>query len=168
MSPGSQTGKERTRASVSLAALRIAVRLSVIHHARPCPPVIRAAEHCVSQASRSFLPGLSGSGQEQEGRPVTQEAEPARRGCLFWSVPSRRGFYSRLHQALGFPGGASGKEPACQCWRHKKHGFDPWVRKIPWRRAWQPTLVFLPGESHGQRSLNGLQSMELQSQTRMK
>ena len=69
---------------------------------------------------------------------------------------------------LGFPGGASGKEPACQCWRHKKHGFDPWVRKIPWRRAWQPTLVFLPGESHGQRSLNGLQSMELQSQTRMK
>ena len=80
-SPGSQTGKERTRASVSLAALRIAVRLSVIHHARPCPPVIRAAECCVSQASRSFLPGLSGSGAE--GRPVTQEAEPARRGCLF-------------------------------------------------------------------------------------
>ena len=34
-------------------------------------------------------------------------------------------------------------------------GFDPWVRKIPWRRAWQPTLVFLPGESHGQRSLMG-------------
>jgi len=34
-------------------------------------------------------------------------------------------------------------------------GFDPWVRKIPWRRAWQPTPVFLPGESHGQRSLVG-------------
>ena len=33
--------------------------------------------------------------------------------------------------------------------------FDPWVRKIPWRRAWQPTPVFLPGESHGQRSLAG-------------
>ena len=32
----------------------------------------------------------------------------------------------------------------------------PWVRKIPWRRAWQPTPVFLPGESHGQRSLVGL------------
>ena len=32
-------------------------------------------------------------------------------------------------------------------------GFDPWIRKIPWRRAWQPTLVFLPGKSHGQRSL---------------
>ena len=34
-----------------------------------------------------------------------------------------------------------------------RHGFDPWVRMIPWRRAWQPTPVFLPGESHGQRSL---------------
>ena len=32
-------------------------------------------------------------------------------------------------------------------------GFDPWIRKIPWRRAWQPTPVFLPGKSHGQRSL---------------
>ena len=39
-----------------------------------------------------------------------------------------------------------------QCW---KHGFNPWVRKIPWRRAWQPTPVFLPGESHEQRSLEG-------------
>ena len=34
-------------------------------------------------------------------------------------------------------------------------GFDPWIRKIPWRRKWQPTPVFLPGESHGQRSLVG-------------
>ena len=34
-------------------------------------------------------------------------------------------------------------------------GFDPWVGKIPWRKAWQPTPVFLPGESHGQRNLAG-------------
>ena len=33
--------------------------------------------------------------------------------------------------------------------------FNSWVRKIPWKRAWQPTLVFLPGKSHGQRSLEG-------------
>ena len=39
--------------------------------------------------------------------------------------------------------------------RRKRPGFDPWVRKIPWRRAWQPTPAFLPGESHGQRSLVG-------------
>ena len=56
---------------------------------------------------------------------------------------------------LCFPGGAGGKEPTCQCRRHKKHEFNPWVRKIPWRKAWHPTLVFLPGESHGQRSLVG-------------
>ena len=37
----------------------------------------------------------------------------------------------------------------------RRLGFDPWVRKIPWRRKWQPTPVFLPGESHGQRSLEG-------------
>ena len=55
----------------------------------------------------------------------------------------------------GFPGGASGKEPTCQCRRHKRYGFHPWVRKILWRRAWQPTPVFLSGESHGQRSLVG-------------
>ena len=55
----------------------------------------------------------------------------------------------------GFPGGISGKKSTCQRRRHKKCGFDPWVRKIPWRRKGQPTPVFLPGESHGQRSLPG-------------
>ena len=53
----------------------------------------------------------------------------------------------------GFPGGASGKEPTCQCRRLKRPGFSPWVRKITWRRAWQPIAVFLPGESQGQKSL---------------
>ena len=56
---------------------------------------------------------------------------------------------------LGFPGGTSGKESTCQCRRHKRHGFDPWVRKIPWRKAWQSTPVFLPEEFRGQRSLAG-------------
>ena len=56
---------------------------------------------------------------------------------------------------LGFPGGASGKEPTCQCRRHKRLRSDPWVRKIPWRGKRQPTPAFLPGESHGQRSLTG-------------
>ena len=54
-----------------------------------------------------------------------------------------------------FLGGANGKEPACQCRKHKRHGFNPWVGKISWRRKWQPTPVFLPGESHEQRSLAG-------------
>ena len=60
---------------------------------------------------------------------------------------------------LGFPGGASGKEPACQCRRLKRSGLDPWVVKIPWRRKRQPTPVFLPGESPWSEKPGGLQSM---------
>ena len=60
-----------------------------------------------------------------------------------------------VERTKGFPGGTSGKEPACQCRRHKRHGFDTWVRKILRNRKWQPSPVFLPGKSHGQRSLAG-------------
>ena len=49
----------------------------------------------------------------------------------------------------------SGEEPSCQCRRHKRHRFSLWVRKSPWRRKRQPTLVFLPVKSYGQRSLAG-------------
>jgi len=45
--------------------------------------------------------------------------------------------------------------------------FDPWVRKIPWRRKWQPTPVFLPGESHGQSTLVGYSHEVTKSQTRL-
>ena len=45
--------------------------------------------------------------------------------------------------------------PTCQCRRVRRLGFYPWVQKIPWRRARRPSPVFLPGESHGQRSLAG-------------
>ena len=54
----------------------------------------------------------------------------------------------------GFPAG-TGKEPTCQCRRLKRHRFNPWVRKIHWRRKWQLTLIFLPGEPREQRSLTG-------------
>ena len=60
-----------------------------------------------------------------------------------------------LERCKGFPGGASAKEPACQCRIHKRCGFNAWVGKVPWRRKWQHTPVFLPGESHGQRNLEG-------------
>ena len=52
----------------------------------------------------------------------------------------------------GLPWLLNGKESACQC---KRCGFNPWVGKIPWRRKWQPTPIFLPGKSHGQRNLVG-------------
>ena len=54
----------------------------------------------------------------------------------------------------------SGKGPTCQCRRYK---FNPWVRKIPWRRKWQPPPVFLLGESPRTEEPGGLQSMGLQS-----
>ena len=51
---------------------------------------------------------------------------------------------------IGLPRWLSGKESACKC---RRHGFSPWVVTIPWWRKWLRTPVFLPGKSHGQRSL---------------
>ena len=58
-------------------------------------------------------------------------------------------------QVCGLPRWHSGKESTCQCRRHKRHGFDPWVKKVPCRRKHQFTAVFLPGKFHGQRSPAG-------------
>ena len=76
--------------------------------------------------------------------------------CLNWNM------YMHTHVYIYAPciyicfwGDASGKEPACHYERCKIGGFNPWVGKIPWRREWQPTLVFLLGKSHGQRRLVG-------------
>ena len=52
---------------------------------------------------------------------------------------------------MGFPGGSNGRV----CVQCRLPAFDHWVRKIPWRRKWQPTPVFSPGKSHGQKSLLG-------------
>ena len=82
-----------------------------------------------------------------------RRSDRARRQANSFRRPSKP-FQSLTHLAC-FPGSASGKEPACQCRRQKRLRFNPWVGKIPWRRAWQPTPAFLPGESHGPRSLAG-------------
>ena len=47
------------------------------------------------------------------------------------------------------------KNPPGHCMKCKRPGFDPWVGKIPWRREWLPTPVFMPGEFHGQRNMVG-------------
>ena len=62
-------------------------------------------------------------------------------------------FLIRIQHYMGLAGGTRGKEPMVQCRRHWRLRFDPWVGKITWRRAWQPIPSLLPGESHGQRSL---------------
>ena len=64
-------------------------------------------------------------------------------------VALHRLFTAVAPHVAGFPSGLDGKESAFQ---RGRPGFDPWVRKIPWRREWLPTLVFLPGEFHGQRN----------------
>ena len=65
-------------------------------------------------------------------------------------------------------GGTSGKGPACQCSRPKRCRFDPWVGKIPWRRKWQPTPVFSPGEFHREGRLEGYSAWGRKSQTQLK
>ena len=62
-------------------------------------------------------------------------------------------YFLMRHREKGLPRRLSGKESTYHCRRHRSCEFYPWVRKIPWKRKWQPSPVFLPGESHGQRSL---------------
>ena len=55
-------------------------------------------------------------------------------------------------ECSGLPWRSVSTESACNvgdCLQFRRPGFDPWIRKIPWRRKWQPTSVFLPGKSHG-------------------
>ena len=81
------------------------------------------------------------------GKPGMLQSMGRQRVGHEWVTEQRRQSF-----LLAFPRRVSVKELACQCRRLR---FDPWVEKIPWRRKWQPTLVFLPGKSHGQRSLVG-------------
>ena len=92
-----------------------------------------------------------------------QELPKCNRMSTRWWIPSQKAQEKKAADYVwekDFLGGASGKESACQCRRHQRLRFVPWVWKILWRRAWQPTPVFLPGESHGQRSLVGYKSTE--------
>ena len=129
------------------------------------PPSSGAVEPCTSSCKNSRkMEGEEGhKGQSQTWKcHICQSANhmvlPKCQGGwdMLSSCVSRRKRKSGLisiEVSPGFPDGSSGEEPICQCKRHKTCGFDPWVRKIPWRRAWQPTPVFMPEESYGQRSL---------------
>ena len=66
-------------------------------------------------------------------------------------------FRYKVYSSIGIPRWLRGKESACQCRSCQRHSFDPWVGKIPTspRGQWQPTPMFLPGKSHGWRSLVG-------------
>ena len=66
-----------------------------------------------------------------------------------------------------FPGYASGGESACQCGRCRRLRFSPWVKKIPWRRKWQPTPVFLPGKFMDRRAWQATVYEVTKSQTKL-
>ena len=80
--------------------------------------------------------------------------------CLWKHILFQCRFDDTLRQQ-GFPGHASGKELPVNAGDMRRR-FNPCIRKIPWRRKWQPNSVLLPGKSHGQRSLEGLWSIGLQ------
>ena len=81
---------------------------------------------------------------------------------LTYASLAKRLFWADYTLRTGKLRKCSVKESTCQWRRCKRRVFNPWVRKIPWRRKWQPTPELWPGKSHGQRSLGGLQSIELQ------
>ena len=103
-------------------------------------------------------------------RDRTQVFRIAGRSFTVWATREALGVEITLVSdstcRFSFPGGTSGKESACQSMqemRRKRCRFNSWIRNIPRRRKWQPTPVFLPGESHGQRSLAGyIQFIRLQ------
>ena len=75
----------------------------------------------------------------------------------FWgNFCSQYIIYCCLYTLTGAPRGHSSKESVCNAWDvGSRCRFNPWVRKIPWRRKWQPTPVFLTGKFHGRRSVEG-------------
>ena len=94
--------------------------------------------------------------------PLKQQAS-LNQGCYCWLVidPDYQGKIGLiLHNRL--PWWLNGKESICQCRRPRRHWFDPWLWKIPGRKKCQPPPLFLPGRSHGQRSLAGYSPQGLQ------
>ena len=81
------------------------------------------------------------------GRTITESSKAEISGDR-WLLPISKGYTGLLWWLRG-------KQSSCQCRRCRRHGFNPQVRKVPWRRKWQLTPVFLPGKPHGQRSLVG-------------
>ena len=84
------------------------------------------------------------------------------RPLLFYLVSEPQWTWQASPWNNRLPRWLSGKESACQYRRHRRHGFDPWVGKIPLRRKWQPTPLFLPGKVPWTEKPGGLQSMMLQ------
>ena len=95
--------------------------------------------------------------------------ENPRDGGAWWAaiygVTQSRTRLKRLSSSSSMAGG---KEPACKCRRLKRLGFDLWVGKIPWRKSWQPTLVFLPREDMDRGAWRATVQRGTKNQTQLK
>ena len=125
-----------------------------------------------AQAPTASPGGMGCDGNQLGSSGVSGESSPA-----LLAPESIAGLHCRTTQdeglrgparIWGFPGGASGKESSCQCRSCKRLKFDPWAGKIPWRRVWQPTLVFKLGKFHRQRSLAVYCPWVTKTQTQLK
>ena len=100
------------------------------------------------KATASKFPAETGHKGTLAAKPVIKKVTKCHLlPCILYcsSITSTR---KREHNSR-LPRWRSGKESACQHRRCRRPWFDPWLGKIPWRRKWQPTPVFLPGESRG-------------------
>ena len=140
------------------ASLSVGVSRQKYWSGLPCPPPGDLSDTGIKPASPGS-PALAG-----DSLPLVPSGKPRREVSMGWSISWDRksGVWQTLCKFWGFPGSTSGKEPTCQCWRHKRCWFDPWVGMIPWRSSWQPSPVFLPGESPWTEEPCGLQSIGLQ------
>ena len=106
----------------------------------------------VSPQSTCSTPSRRLCGSNTVSSPSEHSKPRASPPSLFLTLRIPKSLFPRSNTNAWLPCWLSGKEFCCQC---RRHGFNPWVGKILWRREWQPTPVFLPGESHEQRSLVG-------------
>ena len=127
----------------------------------PCTPVSSslAGLHPLN-ISHIFPPGSMLVAHTVKNLPAVQETKI---GSLGWEDPGKRGMATHS-SILGLPWWLSGKQSA---WQYRRHGFDPWVGKIPWRWAWQPTPLFLPGEYPQLEEPSRLQSMGTKGRIRL-
>ena len=125
--------------------------LSLLPWDPPRPADCCAAHTSQGRGQRRYRNVLEPSHRIQERCP-NQASSNAEALCL---EVTYRYCYHIFPSFTWLPRRYSGKQSACQCRRRKRHEFDPWVRRIPWSRKWQTAPVFLPGKSHGQRSLGG-------------
>ena len=109
------------------------------------PPHWREAREVGRRVTASALRRQEAAWMHLSAFGVSLEEAPLFKGLNIAPVKFVCATQKYLHKGAkssGFPGGISGREPTCQCRRHKRLDFGPWVGNSPWRRAWQLTPLF--------------------------